>query len=80
MQQYLKDGYLSLVELKSGGNNTKTISEKAQFFIAEKVNNKNTTITSYVELQLLIEEEPEKRSFMELYILIAERIIKPSLK
>jgi hypothetical protein len=57
LQQYLKDGYLSLVEVKSGGNNTKTISEKAQFFIAEKVNNKNTTITSYVELQLLIEEE-----------------------
>ena len=63
MQKYLKDGYSSLVEVKSGNNNTKAITEKAQFFIAEKVNNKNTTITSYVELQLLIEEELGEKVF-----------------
>lgn len=57
LQEYSKEGYSSLLEVKSGGNNTKTISEKAQSFIAEKVQDANTTITSYVELQLLIEEE-----------------------
>nr|WP_315200602.1 helix-turn-helix domain-containing protein [uncultured Flavobacterium sp.] len=57
LQQYLKEGYSSLMEVKSGGNNTITISEKARIFIAEKVKDKNTTIMSYIELQLLLEEE-----------------------
>lgn len=61
MQQYLKEGYSSLMEVKSGGNNTITISEKARIFIAEKVKDKNTTITSYIELQLLLEEELGER-------------------
>ena len=37
LQKYLKDGYSSLVEVKSGGNNTKTISEKAQFLLLKKL-------------------------------------------
>jgi biotin operon repressor len=61
LQQYLKEGYSILMEVKSGGNNTKTISEKARIFIAEKVKDKNTTITSYIELQLLLEEELGER-------------------
>ena len=36
LQKYLKDGYSSLVEVKSGDNNTKTISEKAQFLLLKK--------------------------------------------
>ena len=80
LQRYLKDGYLSLVEVKSGGNNTKTISEKAQFFIAEKVNNKNTSITSYVELQLLIEEELGERVFYGALYSHCRRNYKTKLK
>jgi transposase len=57
LQDYLRDGYESLMEVKSGGNNTKTISERAKVFIAEKVKDQNTTITSYIELQLLLEQE-----------------------
>ena len=59
----MKDGYSSLIEVKSGVTNTKTILEKAQSFIAEKVKNKNTTITSYVELRLLLEEELGEKIF-----------------
>ena len=57
LQEYSRVGYSNLLQVKSGGNNTKTISEKAIIFISEKVKDVNTTITSYIELQLLIEEE-----------------------
>lgn len=49
--------------MKSGGNNTRTISEKARVFIAKKVTDSMTTITSYVELQLLIEQELGEKVF-----------------
>ena len=57
LQEYDKNGYSSLLEVKSGGNNTRTISEKAQIFIAEKIADPSTTITSYIELQSLLEQE-----------------------
>ncbi len=67
-KEYVSFGLSTLLEVKSGGNNTRTISEKAQNFIAEKVLDANTTISSYVELQLLIEEElKEKVAYGALY-------------
>ena len=57
LQKYSTSGFASLLEVKSGGNNTKTISDKALRFISDKIHDQNTTITSYVELQLVIEQE-----------------------
>ncbi len=57
IQEYSKNGYQSMLEVKSGGNNTRTIGSDVAGFIAKKVSDVHTTITSYIELQLLIEEE-----------------------
>ena len=54
---YEQKGLLGLLQIKSGGNNTKIISSKAIAYITEKLHTTSTTITSYVELQLLIEED-----------------------
>jgi transposase len=57
MQEYSQYGLSSLLKVSSGGNNTRKISEKALELIRTKITNIETTITSYVELQLIIEEE-----------------------
>ena len=57
VKKYEQEGLSSIIEIKSGGNNTKIISDKAINYIADKLTTSSTTITSYVELQLLIEEE-----------------------
>lgn len=54
---YEQEGLSGILQIKSGGNNTKVISNKAIAYISNKLSTANTTITSYVELQLLIEEE-----------------------
>ena len=80
LQEYFRDGYSRLIEVKSGGNNTKTISERAQIFIAEKVKDKNTTITSYIELQLLLEEELGEKVFYGALYSHCRRNYKTKLK
>jgi transposase len=55
--RYSDEGFYDYLSIKSGGNNTRTISVKVIEFIAEKVNDESTTITSYVELLALIEHE-----------------------
>lgn len=68
LQNYEKVGFENLLEVKSGGNNTKTISQKAIEFIDVKLNDEKTTITSYVELKLLLEESlNEKIAYGALY-------------
>lgn len=57
LDTYVKNGLNSLLEVKSGGNNTRTISDEIILSIEQKVTNFNTTITSYVELKCLLEEE-----------------------
>jgi transposase len=65
---YSKQGFACLIQVKSGGNNTRTLSEKVIDLIEEKVTDSNSTITSYVELQLLIEEQTkEKIAYGALY-------------
>jgi len=60
IQQYSESGFIKLKTIKSGGNNTKVLSEKAKDFIANKLSDSTTSITSYVELQLLIASEIEE--------------------
>jgi transposase len=68
LQAYEKLGFTSLIEVKSGGNNTKTISQKAIDFIEKNIRNEKTTITSYVELKLLLEQTlNEKIAYGALY-------------
>ncbi len=43
--------------MKSGGNNTRTISDEMILSIGERITDVKTTITSYVELKLLLEDE-----------------------
>lgn len=57
LDDYSKNGFASLVEVKSGGNNTRTISDEMILSIEKKITDVKTTITSYVELKHLLEEE-----------------------
>lgn len=57
LSRYSKNGFELYLDVKSGGNNTKIISQRAKEFIASKVNDESTTITSYVELLELLKEE-----------------------
>jgi hypothetical protein len=46
-----------MLEVKSGGNNTKKISKKMALSIEQKLTDSKTTITSYVELLELLKVE-----------------------
>lgn len=68
LKAYSENGFSELMEIKSGGNNTRTISDRAIELIEKKVTDSKTTITSYVELQLMIEKElKEKIEYGTLY-------------
>lgn len=68
LKLYSTSGFSSLLEVKSGGNNTKTLSEDVIALIEDKITNPKTTITSYVELRLLLEEQTnEKVAYGALY-------------
>ena len=65
---YSTKGYSELVKVKSGGNNTRTISDKVVKLIEFHVTNSETTITSYIELQHILEESTgEKIAYTALY-------------
>lgn len=65
---YEQEGLSGIINIKSGGNNTKIISSKAISYISDKLSTPITNITSYVELQFLIEEElDEKIPYAALY-------------
>ncbi|MCX2764095.1 helix-turn-helix domain-containing protein [Aquimarina muelleri] len=53
LQKYSQVGFSGLTTIKSGGNNTKV-------FIAENLTDSTTSITSYIELKLLIAQELEE--------------------
>ena len=55
LKLYESKGLSSLLTVRVGGNRDSTISNKALQFIEAQLNNPQTTITSYVELQQLIE-------------------------
>jgi len=57
LKLYKSTGLEGLLSLKSGGNGKSTISEKARVLISEKLNSPSTTITSYSELQFILEKE-----------------------
>jgi len=57
LKSYSRKGLEEFLYIKSGGNNTRKISEDVASYISEKVHSVSTTITSYVELQHLISEE-----------------------
>lgn len=61
LQLYSASGFDSLIKVNSGGNNTRTLSDKVIVLIAQKVTDSNTTITSYIELQLLLEEQTQEK-------------------
>lgn len=68
LQNYSKNGFSALIKVKSGGNNTRTISKNMICAIEKKMNDASITITSYVELKLLLEEElKEKIDYGALY-------------
>lgn len=68
LKLYATRGFDALITVKSGGNNTRTLSDKVIELIAEKVTDSSTRITSYIELQLLLEEQTgEKIAYGALY-------------
>lgn len=68
LQEYEKEGLSALLEVKSGGNNTRTLSERVLSSIEEKITDPKTTITSYVELKATLENEfGEKIKYGALY-------------
>ena len=56
LKLYQSKGLSSLIKVRVGGNRVSTIPKKIIVFIEEQLNNPQTTITSYVELQQLIED------------------------
>ena len=57
IQEYSKKGISAMLDVKSGGNNTRKISDKMALSIEQKLTDSKTTITSYVELLELLKEE-----------------------
>ena len=57
IQDYSKNGLSLLLEVKSGGNNTRTISDQMISAIEKKLKDPETNITSYIELKHVLEEE-----------------------
>ena len=57
LNDYIKNGFSGFLEVKSGGNNTRTISDEMILSIDKKITDVKTTITSYVELKLILEQE-----------------------
>jgi transposase len=56
LKLYKSEGLSSLLKVRVGGNRDSVLSKKALDFIETQLNNPQTTITSYVELQQLIED------------------------
>lgn len=54
---YQEQGLEGIMQIHSGGNNTRSISDQAIDYIESQLSNANTTITSYIELQALIASE-----------------------
>lgn len=61
LKLYSTEGFEAFIAVKSGGNNTRTLSDKVIALIEQHVTNSNTTVTSYVELQLLLEEQTHQK-------------------
>ena len=55
LKLYRSEGLSSLITVRVGGNRDSVIPKEILVFIEEQLNNPQTTITSYVELQQLIE-------------------------
>ena len=56
LKLYKSEGLNSLLTVRVGGNRASVISKEALEFIEKQLNNPQTTITSYVELQQLVED------------------------
>lgn len=56
LKLYESEGLSSLIKVRVGGNRESVLSKQVLTFIEEQLTNPQTTITSYVELQQLIEE------------------------
>ena len=80
LDHYNKNGILSLLEVKSGGNNTRTISDEMIVSIENKITNTKTTITSYVELKCLLEEKFKKEIDYGALYSLCKRRFKSKLK
>ena len=57
LKLYSNKGFDALVQNNLGGNNTRTLSDQVIEIIKEKVTDSKTSITSYVELLCLLEEQ-----------------------
>lgn len=56
LKLYESEGLSSLIAIRVGGNRDSVLPQKVLQFIEMQLNNAQTTITSYVELQQLIED------------------------
>lgn len=56
LQIYKEEGFSKLVEVKSGGNNTKVLSQETISEIDRLLNDPYSTIVSYVELVAILQE------------------------
>lgn len=80
LNDYAENGLTKLLEVKSGGNNTRTISDEMILSIEQKVTDSKTTITSYVELKSLLEEEFKKEINYSALYSHCKRNLKSKLK
>lgn len=56
LKLYQSEGLSGLITVRVGGNRGSVFSKEVLAFLEEQLNNPQTTITSYVELQQLVED------------------------
>jgi len=80
LKHYEKEGLSNFLKIRVGGNRKSVLTQEIILFLEEQLNNPQTTITSYVELQQLIcETFKEDINYKTLYN-YCTRVFKSKLK
>jgi len=80
LKLYSKEGLVSLLEIRVGGNRNSVLSAEIINFIKEQLSNEQTTITSYVELQQLIYDTFDEEINYKTLHGYCNRVFKSKLK
>jgi len=80
LKLYESEGLSSLITVRVGGNRDSTLSKKVLVFIESQLKNPQTTITSYVELQQLIQDTFDETVNYKTLNGYCNRVFKSKLK
>lgn len=80
LKLYASEGLSSLIKIRVGGNRDSIMSEQVLDFIEHQLKNVQTTITSYVELQQLIQDAFDEQVNYKTLHGYCRRVFKSKLK